>query len=432
MTGVDRRQLLVGTGAVLGAGAWPAMATPAGDRITADLDRYIGFGGKASGGAGDTACGAWLHRELKDAGFAVRRQAFDVPFFEPALADLTCGRETAPVIPQAVVASTPGGGATGRLVAAPADPATCRGAVVLVDLPHNRWSSAQAKPIRDAIGRAAAGGAVAVVIVTNGPTGKAIALNAKADVATPIPVAVLAPDAAQPFRDAARAGGIATLRVTGSSGRRSAFNLVGTIDNRRDRWAVISTPRSGWFGCAGERGPGVAVWLDLARWAKRALPGHNLAFLCTSGHEYEYLGAEHATRALVPPPAKTAIWYHLGANVAARDWQELSGTLLPLPSADPQRYLAATPDLIEPARRAFVGQPGLEAPRNTADFAAGELGNIIAAGYPRVAGIFGAHRFHHTREDDARCVVPALVSAAAATSKALLQTALNASDRRST
>lgn len=428
MTSISRRTILIGASAGFGAVAIPSVSATSTDRVAEGLRRYIDFGDKASGGPGDTTCGEWLHAELAEAGFAVRRQAIAVPYFAAVRTELVCARATATVIPQAIVVPTGAAGVTGRLVSvSPTMPPPANafaGAIALIDLPYGRWSSAAAKPIRSAFAAAIASGARAVILVTNGPTGKAIALNAPGDAPMfAVPVAILAPDAAQPFRDAARAGASATLYLTGTSGRRPAFNLIGTIGDRSGPWLIVSTPRSGWFGCAGERGSGVTAWLALAHAARAAFPAHNLAFICTSGHEYENLGAEHLRYAM-PSPARTALWYHLGANVAARDWQELTGTLLPLPSADAQRYLATTADLLDAARGAFSGQPGLEAPRNVGDFSTGELGTILAGGYPRVAGIFGAHRYHHTREDDARCVLPSLVAAAIAASATFLTSAL--------
>ena len=270
---------------------------------------------------------------------------------------------------------------------------------------------------------ALAGGAVAAVLVTNGPTRQAIALNA--DGRKPMfarPVAILAPQDTAPFLSVAENGQHATLVVTGRGGRRPAYNLIGRLDRGRARWIVVSTPRSGWFTCAGERGGGVAAWCALARWASKALPGYNLAFLCNSGHEYEYLGAEHAFDSALPKPDATSLWLHLGANVAARDWQELTGTLLPLPSADSQRYLVTSPELLDTVRRAFAGQPGLEVPRATGNFAAGELTNVLAAGFTNVLGIFGAHRFHHVREDDQRCVDPVATARAITALKSILLT----------
>ena len=164
----------------------------------------------------------------------------------------------------------------------------------------------------------------------------------------------------------------------------------------------------------GERGPGLAIWLMLARWAAQADLPVDLALVATSGHEYENAGGDHFIREWAPKPQATALWVHLGAAAAARDWQERGPQLSPLPSADPQRMLMASPALLASARGAFRGQPGLEAVYPTqAEAAGGELGVILRAGYDPAIGVFGAHRFHHARGDDMRCVSAALIPPAA-------------------
>jgi hypothetical protein len=392
----------------------------------ADLERYVGFGVKASGGPGDRAAGAWLEAELRTLGFAIERQTFEAPWFEPSIAEIAVDGQVAAVIPQAVVVTTPQDGISAPLVLADVgDRARLKGAIALVSLPHARWSSLVSPVPRQKAQAAFDAGAAAVVLITHGPTGQALALNAPADGPMfPRPAAILAPKAAPPFLAAAARGEVGRLTVAGAGGRREAYNIVTRLDRGRGRWLVVSTPRSGWFGCAGERGPGVAIWLMLARWAARADLPVNVAFVCNSGHEYENLGAARLLHDAAPKPAQTAFWLHLGANAAARDWHELGGQMTPLPSADPQRYLGVSPSLIDEARRIFAGQPGLEAPYPAAPGAAGELGHIIAAGYPALAGVFGAHRFHHAAADDLRTVEPAHAVQAAIGFRDLIHSAL--------
>jgi hypothetical protein len=187
---------------------------------------------------------------------------------------------------------------------------------------------------------------------------------------------------------------------------------------------IISTPRSGWFTCTGERGPGVAIWLALARWAAARRDGPNITLLCTSGHEFENSGGAAFLQHLAPRNTKTALWVHLGANAATRDWQEMGAApAIPLPSADPQRYLMATADLASSAGVAFAGQPGLEVIHPTGRGAAGELTHILSAGYPSVIGVFGGHRFHHAPSDGLQCVsVPLIVSAAEGFQRVIVRT----------
>ncbi|HEY0648649.1 hypothetical protein [Phenylobacterium sp.] len=396
------RRAVLGASALLAAG--PAVAAgPAGEaEAKGILERYHSFGDKASGGPGDEASGAWLEGELTGLGYAVVRQPFDAPAFEGE-ATLATGQAMAGLIPQAIVTPTLAGGITGPLHGGDRD-----GGIALLVLPYARWSTALGEVERRV--RAARGDAV--VLVTTGPTGEACALNAPSDRKLfDRPVAVLAPKEAAPFVSASASGEAATLSMPGRSFRRPAYNVTATLTRRPSgKWLVLSTPRSGWFGCAGERGTGLAVWLMLAGWAAKANLPVNVALVATSGHEYEYQGGELYIAKVAPKPDETALWVHLGANVAARDWHERGPLLAPLPSADPQRFLLAAPKHVPALAAAFAGQPGLEKPYpvNPAQ-AAGELGSILHAGYDPAMGIFGSHRFHHTRSDDLRCVSPALI-----------------------
>jgi hypothetical protein len=418
----SRRGVLGGAGLLGLAAGVPAAAAGAAEvkasaqaaALQATLDRYFAFGSKASGGPGDEACGAWLEGELGRLGFTCRRQAFEIPFFEARQATLASGEARAPVVPQAIVAPTGSEGLTGLLKLA-SQPGDLTGAIALVELPYGRWVALAQPPVAGALSDALGRGAAGVVLVTTGPTGEAIALNVSTKrPPNPRPVAVLAPKDAKPFLEAARAGRTATLTLDGRGGRRNAFNLIGRLDRKAAKTVVVSTPRSGWFGCAAERGSGLAVWLRLAERLPKATKGVNLEFLATSGHEYEYIGGEHYLEAKAPKPEATRLWVHIGASAAARDWHEL-GRLLPLPSADSQRVLTATADILPSTRQAFQGVTGLEA-TYLADkvMAGGELTNVLNAGYRTAMGLYGIHRYFHTGSDDLRCTSGELVQPVAA------------------
>ncbi len=389
-----------------------------GSTLQSMLERYADFGDKASGGPGDTACGLWIEERLHQAGYVCRRQTFDVPFFEVKQATLACGDVQLAVVPQAIVASTGPQGLTAPLLSA-SGRGDLSGAIALIVLPYKRWASLSdplaAQPLADAVRRGAAG----VVLVTTGPSGEAIALNVSTHhPAIDRPVAILAPKDARPFLDAAERGTSATLILDGAGGgakRRPAFNVIAQLDRKTAKTLVLSTPRSGWFGCAAERGSGLAIWLSLAQWLAERDLGVNIALLATSGHEYDYLGGERYLAELAPPPPATRLWVHIGASAAARDWHELGSKLLPLPGADSQRILTATADVLEQTRRVFAGINGLEA-TYLADkvMAGGELVNVLGAGYASAIGLYGAHRYFHTREDDLRCTSADLVAPVAA------------------
>lgn len=365
------------------------------------LARYAALGGKRSGGVGDAATGKWVESALAGHGFTVERQVLDVPWTEDRNARLTVGDRSAAVLSHP---GSPGGVTSGPLARWPegAEMGDVGRAVVVIDLPTTRWSSARDRRISARVEAAFTGGAVGAVLVTHGPASAAIALNTDGlghDYDRP--VAIIAPAEAGWLFDVR--GQAATLDTSRDEGIRPAFNLIGRLDRGAARTVVLSTPRSGWYDCAGERGSGLAAWMLLVEWASRTLTGFNLIAFCATGHELGYCGAALYLRTEAPPPDQVALWLHIGANAATRDYRDIRGQPLALPSADTQRFLAVSSAHLTTAEACFAGSPALEAPHDVALGAAGELAHIHAAGYAPIAGVFGAHRFHHTMLDDAGC-----------------------------
>lgn len=416
----DRRTLLkAGLAAPIALQARPVagdtgeLAMFGSERLFADVKSYAEVGNKQSGGAGDRWTADWTAERLAAAGFDVERQMFDVPWFDTSRCDLVLGDLRIALVAQPLAIETGEAGleAPLRLVEAAG---RLDGAIAVVRLPHRRWSSLADRAVRDPLAEALARGASAVILVTTGPTGEALLLNAPADrAASDKPLALLAPRLAAPVVEAARHGSVAKLALRGRRGTRTAQNVIGRLLRSSCPWLVVSTPRSGWTDCAGERGPGIAIWLALADWMPGAFPRHSLLFVCNSGHEYENLGASHIIEKVGPPPGDTAFWLHLGANAATRDYQDTPVRLLPLPSADPFRFLMTSPEFVERARMIFKGQPGIEMAYPSADGTAGELSEVVKAGYLRHAGVFGAHRHHHAATDDLSTVAAEPLAATA-------------------
>lgn len=84
---------------------------------------------------------------------------------------------------------------------------------------------------------------------------------------------------------------------------------------------TVTTPLSGWFGCASERGSGAAVALDLVA---RLAVSHTVTVVACSGHELAHLGL-HAwlDDAVARGEVPLGPVIHLGASVAATDDGEL-------------------------------------------------------------------------------------------------------------
>ena len=109
-----------------------------------------------------------------------------------------------------------------------------------------------------------------------------------------------------------------------------ASNVIATVPGSDPSLAPITvlTPRSGWWHCAGERGGGIAVWLEVAGEARRLGLSRTVNFVASTGHELNFWGArQHIARHPGLGPA-SRFWVHLGANIGAR------GTTLMTVSSD--------------------------------------------------------------------------------------------------
>ncbi|HYF20678.1 MAG TPA: hypothetical protein VEA40_22625 [Ramlibacter sp.] len=385
----------------------------AGDAgLAEDLARHASFGCKVSGSAGDLATAQWIAARLRLLGFSVKEEPVEVPYFEPESCELRCGDARAMLYPQAPVLTVAAGGLEAPLVVvrAAADAAEASGAIALLLLPHGLHASLDSPVLAPLLAAVLAAGARAAVIVPTGPTGEWVALNAPLQADRHLPLAVLAPRDAEPFLAAARRGASARLLLAGRQERRRTPNLHAQL-RRGPRWLCLSTPRTGWFTCATERGTGTAAFLAMAAWAVHRFPAHSVYAVNTGAHEYRFAGA-HAALAQAPLPACTDAWVHFGAALAARDRLEIRGRAIELPSAESRRFTMATPALAGAAREAFAGLPGLEVVLPPVPEVS-ELGAIVARGYERAFAVLGLPRVFHTPADvleatDARLVAPVL------------------------
>lgn len=118
-----------------------------------------------------------------------------------------------------------------------------------------------------------------------------------------------------------------SVDYSASIGQRTAKNIVAKFGRDSSRSSiVITTPMSGWFECAGERGTGVALAITLAEQLSNTCP---VKLVLTSGHELGYLGGFEYTAALANPPAFVI---HLGSSLATFDssieaWSNIDGAV---------------------------------------------------------------------------------------------------------
>lgn len=401
-----RHALMLPAAAVIGACAGVPVTRTAAAGLNESEDismertvsRYAGYGAHFSGSDGDRATTDWLEGELREAGYETRRQTYDVPACDGEEGTLTLADGT--IISGPV--QMPGRSADLRanLVHwyADAPPPAMAGQLLVYDARFARHSSLLSPEWQRMLKAAREAQAAGIVAITNGPTRLAIRLNAPADTDI-LPMLTISPVETKNLREAAARGETARLTTPPARPHRPADNLIGRRKGPGPL-IIISTPKSGWGICGSERGPGIAIFLALARKLALCLPMADILLVATSGHEYENLGAHKFLENGAPAPVDTSLWVHLGANLSGMDFHDLGATLLPLPSPDPQRFLGVTPGLEDLAREVFVGRAGLEAAyAMSAESAAGELREILAAGYAPAVGAFGAGRFHHTDQD---------------------------------
>lgn len=348
----------------------------------------------------------WIAATLAGFGYEVARQGVDITSTDITRASVRTEGASITGFRQEPAKLTSPEGVTGLLRTSPFDPCRAGPFIALVELDFARHSSLLAAETRGPVLEALRAKPAGMVIVTNGPSGEMTALNAPLEHSiSSVPCLLVARRDAEPLRKAARrSNAAATLTLSGRTVRRRGENIIARRAGAGPA-LVISTPLSGWFSCAGERGSGVAAWLEIARRSALAFPGRELLFVGLTGHERENVGGKAFLDQLAPAPGDVALWCHIGSAFWARDWHETVLGLLPLPHADPQRFLLASDAYLATLRNAFRGVPGFEVPYEAqAEYAAGEAREILSRGYTNFIGNFGGHRLHHTRADIENCV----------------------------
>ncbi|WDA40830.1 hypothetical protein [Erythrobacter sp. BLCC-B19] len=387
-------------------GAWLGAASAAllqvgvaradtGAALHADVAAYVAKGDHLVGTQGAESTALWLVQRLSQLGYTVEHQTFELrQYRRTKLALMAQGEPIAAALqwwpPDApnglTVKGTPGSGA-GRFAILP----------VKVGDQSYLGGAVEAR-----IQAAIAQGASAVLLATETSLGAdgPYLFNARAQ-AEPWPVPVLAISAGEGARLMSAPVGL-ELRLAGHHETIRAANIVARLDRPgTDTAVVISTPYTGWGPCGGERGPGIAMFLAIAAWAREHVP-HDIVMVATAGHEVGHSGmARFLESDLAPAPEATALWLHLGASIAtyaragavdansATRYALFSGTIAPIA----QPHLAS----------AFV-------PVDTSQAVFGEIADVARAGYPHHLGFAGYGPHHHLPSDTADSTAPHLLS----------------------
>ena len=422
-----------------------------GATLYRDVERYVAFGVHRSGTPGDRATAAWLADELERAGYGLDWLDFELE--TPVVGDcrLVLSQSEAldvfpkwpilapppsPPAPPASAPAPPASAITGALARWPCPGGAAADRIVVMDLTLDQSPVG----LRADLAQAAAQGARAVMLITHGVSGELVAQNTPLDAPMdPLPVALVAPKHADILDRASVRGDAATLvmevEIAAAQVARSPIAIRPGIS---DRWLVVVTPHSGWFTCGGERGPGIAIWLALARWAAKWVPRHHLLFMAGSGHELGMVAENRFIRERAPSPTLVDLWLHLGASIATRAWREsperelgagLDGPDVPERSGE----LVADPPILEGILTHLGDYAGYPSARTVSSFVetlqhqaradrqaqrpAAELPELmrfayftaVDAGYRPSLGLFGHHAYFHTPLDGAASTSPELL-----------------------
>lgn len=380
-----------------------------GARLYEDVIAYYNLGEHRAATEVDLRTSQWLIEQLRAAGVKATFQSFGLRQFFVHQTRLTVGDRSVRAFPLWFPRATGPSpiNAPLALLDMSRELQPVQGKIAFVKFPFDaRRAVVNGSGHAEVILAAAKAGASSIVAVTEGATKEIIAMNSPAGAEPwPIPVVLVSPRDQPALMSAVRSGTKASLLVQGEDDHEAkAKNVIARVDRGKDL-IVVSTPQSGWFRCAAERGPGIALFLGLARWASRRPSGASFVFVSTSGHELGGLGMKAFLKELAPPPERVLCWVHLGAGIATYSWEETATGLKRLREPDSRRYLMTSRDLVPLLTTTFAGLSGLTP---TVDRAVGEFEFMLKAGY-RTFGIAAGHRFHHTPADSPEMTGPEIL-----------------------
>ncbi len=381
----------------------------AGDVLYQDLKTYSAFGVHRYGSPGERDALAWLAKSLTAAGLQVEAQP------------LTMGRQLVVENAQVMVDGKayealphwwpPEQKGAISIEAPLKSDAESAGALAWLRLPYERGAYLNAQH-RQKIMEAAANKPQAILLTIDNPAGSIFTYNVnQEDSPWPMPVIVVPARLAPALELARQSGAKININLATRLERDvKSHNVIGRIDNGAARTIVVSTPVSSWFTSSCERGPGIALFLAMARHVAKTKKNMNYVFVATVGHEIGHGGMEAFIHDQAPKPERVKAWVHFGASSACYGWKRDPATSqwTRQAQADPSlRALLASETLQERATKVFTKIAAT--PMFGAQSGIGELREIRSAGYANYIGMAGLHRFFHTPEDSADLSGPELL-----------------------
>lgn len=352
-------------------------------RILRDYDAQ---GNHRTGSAVDAASARWLARSIERCGVSARFDRFDLDRIEMVDCSVEIEGRKINGVPLFDGGFTGADGVSGAL--------GINGDDCDIAIEEVFQSGADGKSTRrntNASGRHAA-----VLRLTHGAQPGLVLANAPRFLdPSGVPTLQVSGVQAEWLKERASGGSRATLRAHVRRIRGRALNVVATIQGSQAALPpmVVSTPRSGWWNCASERGGGLVCWLEALRRLSAEPPSRTCIFVSFSGHELGLMGGRHFARSRADGIAGTPAWLHFGANLGAPRMP------VRLQSSDQALIDRAAPILkaagVELASANNVGTPR------------GEAAVPHELGIPYLAPISSSLVFHHSADRWPEAVDPA-------------------------
>lgn len=388
-----------------------------GATLYSTVKKYVALGEHRTGTPTDFITSEWLSKELTASGYDVKYAEFSLKQFFLESASVTDQKKKIQytAFPLWYVSDSIKLDIDGVLVNNASNPVAVKDKIVLLNF--SSGIAGQGGALIKKLNSLIDAGAKGIIGYQENAAGEIAAINASR-FPTPWKVPVVLVSPADGKNLIAREGESVHVSVKGTFKNVTARNVYGKI-GKGEQHIVISTPISGWFNCGGERGPGVAIWLALAKWAAEQKLPYTFVFTGNSGHELGIQGAHQFLEQEAPPVDKTKLWVHLGAGIATLAWRATPSGLIKENTVDANRnffYSASVKSAFEPAFKNLAGNKW-----DTKEKAGGELVAVIAKGYPNVVGVTYAHPYFHMKGDDAGTTSPEILEEAALAFKTFIQ-----------
>jgi hypothetical protein len=284
-------------------------------RVAAAVIAYDSQGHHRTATDGDIASAHWLESEARKAGAETALERFDLSRVDLRSCHLSTGGRRVDGVPLFDASFTNDAGISGRL-----GPLGSDSEIGLTESEPSRLTDPGSESRRAVLTEVRQSRHKAVVLITRGSRPGLFLLNAPAFTKPlgPPTLQVSSTEAAW-LQEQARARTEITLVATAELKPTQAFNVIARIPGIDPSLApvVISTPRSGWWQCACERGGGLACWLEVVRAIAVLKPKRDCLFVAFSGHEISWLGIKDYLRRRPDLIRQAHLWLHFGANVGA-------------------------------------------------------------------------------------------------------------------